>query len=220
MTFESSTSRLEQELYSLWEFIENGCDARPEDKHDALSTLDRIKLFFSEIQRVGTIGHVHPEVEIGRALATALSGDKQREFLIARLEAAWDAWQLHDGDAEAVQMRAVIDDVSAALRSVATSHAAPVGDDARPKLTVSLNMHGRHADDARHGLGASQGHVCPARQALESIKQRAEKTMKDYAEWRSLPPSAKKRSADIAFCPACDKEWERSSAESRTKETP
>jgi hypothetical protein len=80
MTFESSTSRLEQELYSLWEFIENGCDARPEDKHDALSTLDRIKLFFSEIQRVGTIGHVHPEVEIGRALATALSGDKQQQF--------------------------------------------------------------------------------------------------------------------------------------------
>jgi hypothetical protein len=38
-----------------------------------------VRLTPSEIQRVGTIGHVHPEVEIGRALATALSGDKERE---------------------------------------------------------------------------------------------------------------------------------------------
>jgi hypothetical protein len=40
---------------------------------------DLISLLRSETPRVGTIGHVHPEIEIGRALATALSTDKQDE---------------------------------------------------------------------------------------------------------------------------------------------
>jgi hypothetical protein len=40
---------------------------------------DVARLALSETPRVGTIGHVHPEIEIGRALATALSTDKQDE---------------------------------------------------------------------------------------------------------------------------------------------
>jgi hypothetical protein len=86
MTFESSTSRLEQELYSLWEFIENGCDARPEDKHDALSTLDRIKLFFSETESInaapqGTEGYGLCDDNLGNvpAAAAPFSTDKQDE---------------------------------------------------------------------------------------------------------------------------------------------
>jgi hypothetical protein len=45
----------------------------------AYAEAEEARIALSEIQRVGTIGHVHPEVEIGRALATALSGDKNCE---------------------------------------------------------------------------------------------------------------------------------------------
>jgi hypothetical protein len=56
--------------------------------------IDRLRLLLSEIQRVGTIGHVHPEVEIGRALATALSGDKPQET--PRTDAQHAKWRIHD----------------------------------------------------------------------------------------------------------------------------
>lgn len=70
--------------------------------------------------------------------------------------------------------------------------------EAGAKLTVSLNMHARHAEDARLGLSASQGHVCSARQALDGIKQRAEQTMKDCAEWRSMPSHVVKGEPEIS----------------------
>jgi hypothetical protein len=82
MTTPSSSSRLEQELYSLWEFIENGCDARPEDKHDALSTLDRIKLLLSEtaamaekaMDRIVQDNADHIEEQARNALKAAVIG--------------------------------------------------------------------------------------------------------------------------------------------------
>lgn len=39
---ESRNRELSKELDSLWKFIEHGCDARPEDKHQALQSLDTI----------------------------------------------------------------------------------------------------------------------------------------------------------------------------------
>jgi hypothetical protein len=97
-------SRLEQELYSLWEFIENGCDARPEDKHDALSTLDRIKLFFSET-REHSITQAASEsagVSLTSGMESGQAGERPAHFShdkrqdTPRTDAQHAKWRIHD----------------------------------------------------------------------------------------------------------------------------
>jgi hypothetical protein len=87
MTFESSTSRSHDEP-SFAEKVEcamknyaAGSDIIGALWGAGLTVLDLLDACVtrSETPRVGTIGHVHPEIEIGRALATALSTDKQDE---------------------------------------------------------------------------------------------------------------------------------------------
>lgn len=55
MSAEQTTATLRKELDGLWSFIEHGCDARQEDKHHALQSLDAIKALLSETRRIPNV---------------------------------------------------------------------------------------------------------------------------------------------------------------------
>lgn len=57
------TRELETQLTALWAFIENGCSARPEDKHHALQGLDAIKALFSETAAIVQVLPLPPQPE-------------------------------------------------------------------------------------------------------------------------------------------------------------